>query len=105
MSSWGFAPRVSRLTFSASGVASQLASGEPVRVWGYAIANTGTGSTTQVDVQSADGSVTYSSHVFGVAEIEIVDVKFIADKGIQVVVTGANFADFNAVFFHSNSGS
>lgn len=105
MSSWGFAPVVTRVTFSASDVATEIADGEPIRVWGFAIANTGTSSTQVVTIQSGDGNTTYYSHTFGNGEFVMVDIKFIADKGLRVVSTGADFADLNCIFFHSNPGS
>ncbi len=105
MSSWGFAPRVSRMTFTASDVASSLESGLPVRIWGFVIANTGTSTTNVVTIRSADGNTVYYVHTFGNSETVIFDTKFIADLGISATVTGANFADFNICFFHSNAGS
>ena len=105
MSSWGFAPRATRITFTASGTATQLVSGEPVRVWGFVISNNGTSTSTVVTIESGDGSVTYFTHTFANSEAVVSDIKWTADKGIRMTSTGASFADLNAVFFHSNPGS
>jgi len=105
MSSWGFAPVVTNITFTASDVAVQLVDGEPVRVWGYIVANIGTSTTQVVTIQSSDGTVTYSEHTMASAETVIIDIKFVADRGIRVLSTGANFLDTNVTFFHSNPGS
>jgi len=105
MSSWGFAPVVTNITFSASATPVQLISGLPTRVWGYIMANVGTNTTQVITIQSGDGSVTYSTHTMATQEVVIIDIKFIADKGIRVLSTGANFAETNVTFFHSNPGS
>ena len=102
MSSWGFAPIVTRLTFTASTVPTKLLNGQTCKVWGFVIANTGTSTTNVVTITSGDGSTTYYQHTYGSGETVVVDTKFIADAGLAAFVTGVNFADFNVIFFHGN---
>lgn len=105
MSTWGFAPRVSRMTFSASDTYSTLESGAALRIWGFIVANTSTGSTTSIQIEAADGSETYYFWTVAANDCSVSEIKFIADRGIRAKATGANFADLNIIWFHSQPGS
>jgi hypothetical protein len=104
MSSWEFAPNITRLTISASGVATQLESGLPVRIWGFIISNTGTGSATTVSVQDMDGTDIFDWRPGSGGSVAY-DTKFIADNGFQFIATGAGATDMECTVFHSHPGS
>lgn len=108
MGSWSFAPKFTRLTFSTSGSggAKQVESGESVRVWGYAVTKGGSGNAT-LNIESADGTVTYDDILISASTTNIFDIPWIADKGIRCYATDGtgNATDVSITFWHSHPGS
>lgn len=104
MSSWSFAPIVTHLSDFTSGVAQQVENGDPIRVWGVILHNTGTDTATSISMQKADGTVIFTQIMNGIRNI-VLDVKFIADAGLQFVVTGASPSNKRVTVFHSHPGT
>lgn len=106
MSSWGFAPRVTQLTFSAAGtqeVAVENGTAQPIRVWGYTIANTHASNTATVTLRSGDGNTDYAIQSVAAEESFVSDVAWLADKALEVVVSGTVTVEVS--IFHSAPGS
>ena len=106
MGSWGFAPRVTQMSFSGAGttqVEVENGDAQPIRIWGYAIANTTAGAIA-VTLRSGTGAtdVDYAVHSIGAGDTIISDISWIADKGLEVnsAATGIEVS-----IFHSAPGS
>lgn len=100
-----FASRITRLTVGSSGGTAQLLSGQPVKVWGFLVSNSGTGTTTSVNIESGDGTTTYAIILLDADDTVLSDIPFMADQGLRIKVTGADFADIGVTVFHSAVGS
>lgn len=105
-----FAPRVTQLNGASGGNTATLVSGEPVRVWGYVLTETG-GNTATVDIQTATATADVAAgtsliiHHTTADSNTVVDIKFIADAGLQVVFSGTNPEDSQITILHSHPGS
>lgn len=104
MSSWGFAPRVTQISFSAAAT-TEVEEGEPIRIWGYTVANIDANGATSVTLRSADGNTNYAVHSIADNSTFISDVSWIADKGLEVVTSGGGAADIEVSIFHGAPGS
>ena len=113
MSSWGFAPRFTRLIFTGVNAANavQVASGESIRVWGFIVSNPANINNNSITIESADGTTTlYSMEILGRGKI-VMDTPFIADAGLRAFITDggsgteAEALEIEVTFFHSHPGS
>lgn len=98
MSSWEFAPKVTRASGSGTTV---IEGGNPVRVWGIVFSHE-TGSNTTVDVRESGTTTVIFSVRVAANSVVVNDVMWIADKGLDIVSTSANM---NVTVFHSQPGS
>lgn len=97
MNQYGFAPRV---TFNALADtnAVDIANGETIRVWGFIAASTA-GGTKTLTFRSSDGATTYLVISLTANTNQVSNVKWIADKGLEIV---ASAATVSVTVFHSN---
>lgn len=101
MSSWGFAPKITNTSFTGSGT-TELEDGLPIRIWGYTLTNTNASATRVVTLRASDNSKDYVVISVTAGETVVSDVKWIADRGLEINSDGA---DIEAAVFHSHPGS
>lgn len=92
----GFAPKYTHVPVSQTD--SQIESGEPIYVWGIMVSNTTAGIVT---IEEANTSTVIMRFDVNTADkIQVMDIPFMADKGLQVTTP----ASCVVTVFHSNAG-
>ncbi len=94
------AARITGKKFTSSDLTLNVSSGQPVRVYGIEF-NNRSGAARVFTINEADGTFIGELNLATVTHDEW-SASFIADKGIQIVCSGA---DGSVVVFHSNSGT
>lgn len=106
MSSFGFASKVIRFSGFNVDATQELENSENVRVWGLVISNTGTTTNLIVSMRSADGSETYLTQRLASSANHVIDIPFIADKGLSFVyVSGTSEENISITVFYGHAGS
>ena len=99
-----FAPKSTQVTLD-SGTA--IENGNPIKVWGFLFEETTAGTAEVVDIQSADGTVTY----FRIRLLpntlntyrNLFSTPWIADKGLKFVAVSGDMT-VSITVYHSQAG-
>jgi len=105
MNNFDFAPRLTPVSFSSDSERVVIANGDNVRVWSIWISNPESSSNSTIEVESADGSVSYMHLLPGVFQFDEINKRWIADKGLSFRAPGTNFANLQVLVFHSHPGT
>lgn len=82
------------------------ANGQSINVHGMVFSNTHASNTETIRVQTTDGNDTNLMELsFAARETTIVDIHFLADKGLQITAVGSNGANIEFTVFHSQVGA
>lgn len=103
MSNFDFARKITHISFTGAATV-EVESGSPIRIWGFSISNIGV-STATCTLQIADGSSVIAVHNILAGGNFISEIKWIADKGLEFVSSGAGAADLEVTVWHSHPGS
>ena len=105
MSNWSYAPTVTHIEPAGDGVATELDNGAPYRVWGFVLSYAGTTTTQTAILRSADATITYAEITFNARGSLVVPIPFIADRGLELVSAGSDFANVHLSVYHGNPGT
>lgn len=94
-----FAPRVSQVNLTDTN-AVDIANGDKIEIWGFSLSNT-SGAGKTVTLRAADGSSDYVVVTLTTNASFTSNVKWVADKGLEVVTTLGNVG---VTIYHSNPG-
>lgn len=90
----------SRNEFSTLGSDFTVASGDPIKVYGIVIMNTGASNNVNVEFQTAESTpVVFATHQLDQSKLIIQNIPFIADKGL--IVSSGDDADINTTIWYS----
>ena len=100
-----FAPKVTQLLGVTAGNTATLESGEPVRIWGYVVSQ-GL-SNSLITIRTNGTNTTLFTHNMVANSTHVIDIKFIADDGLQVVFAddGGDAGNARITLLHNHPGS
>lgn len=105
MGAWDFASLVTRAAGTSGGNTVSIQSGEPIFVKGIVLANTDASDPGTITIRKAETDENFITTQLPANGIDVIDIPFIADLGLEVVFGGTSPETCSATIFHFHEGT